>query len=209
MIKLKIVRAALLGLAAASCGGGIETAAGTAAAEQPVGREHDPVHVDSVFPVEKELRRFRAALPDSTAALSGDASSRDDLVERFIAALEVGDRNALATLTITPAEFAWLYYPHSRFSSPPYELSPALVWFQLANYGSRGLNRAIERYGGRPLDVSGYACDAAEEQGPNRVWSACTVRLGSAAGDTGSVSLFGAILERDGSFKFVSYGNRL
>lgn len=187
----------------------METAAGTAAAEQPVARERDPVHVDSVFPAEEELRRFIAALPDSADQLTGGASSRDGLVERFIAELEAGDRDALATLAITPAEFAWLYYPHSRFSSPPYELSPALVWFQLENYGSRGLNRALERYGGRPLGVSGYTCDAAEEQGPNRVWSGCTVRLGSAAGDTGSVSLFGAILERDGSFKFVSYGNRL
>jgi hypothetical protein len=209
MITLKIVPAALLGLAVASCGGSMDTAADAAAAEQPVAREHDPVHVDSVLPVEEELRRFRAALPDSTAELTGGAPSRDGLVERFIAALETADRNALATLAITPAEFAWLYYPHSRFSSPPYELSPALVWFQLENYGSRGLNRAVEGYGGRPLDFSGYTCDAAEERGPNRVWRACTVRLRSAAGDTGSVSLFGAILERDGSFKFVGYGNRL
>jgi hypothetical protein len=209
MITTRIVRAALLGLAAASCGGGIESAAGPAAVEQAAGRDHVPVHVDSVFPVEEELRRFRAALPDSAAVLSGGASSRDGLVERFIAALEAGDRDALATLAITPAEFAWIYYPHSRFRSPPYELSPALVWFQLENYGSRGLNRAVERYGGRPLDISGYTCDAAEEQGPNRVWSGCSVRVGSAAGDTGSVSLFGAILEHEGSFKFVSYGNRL
>lgn len=178
------------------------------AAAATTGRE--PVHVDSVFPIEEEIRRFRATLTDSVTSLEGGARSVDELVARFLDALEARDMAALGGLALTKAEFIDLYYPNTRFTKRPYELSPALVWFQLENYGYAGLNRALTRHGGRPFDRAGHTCPAEPElEGENRIWSGCLVRHVDEAGDTLSLSLFGGIIERDGRFKFINYANRL
>jgi hypothetical protein len=170
--------------------------------------ELPPVHVDSILPIEEEVRRFRDAFPVPVERLAGGASSRDKLVERFLDALEAGDRARVAALAITPEEFIYLYYPGSRHSRRPYEMSPALLWFQVDGFGSRGLDRALQRFGGRPLATTGYECPSDPEvEGGNRVWSGCEIQ--SEAGEGGRLSLFGPILERDGHFKFVSLGNRL
>lgn len=184
---------------------------GGAAVAPAAAAEHQPVHVDSIFPIEEEIRRFRAALPDSAAALEGGAASIDELVARFLDALEARDLPALGGMAMTPAEFVYLYYPSTRFTRRPYELSPALVWFQLENYGSKGLNRALTRHGGKPLDSTGYTCPAEPEvEGENRIWSGCIVhRVDPESGDTTSLSLFGGIIERDSRFKFINYANRI
>jgi hypothetical protein len=145
-----------------------------------------------------------------SASLAGGASSFDALVAAFVAALEDRDVRSRGELVISPEEFAYLYYPTTRYTRRPYEMSPALVWFQLENYASRGLNRALARHGGRPLQAIGHTCpDTAAEEGANRVWHGCVVRRLDEAGDTVNTSLFGAILERDGRFKFINYANRL
>lgn len=198
-----VLLAAALGVAACD---EVQPAQGLAAAAA----EHGPAHVDSIFPIEEEVRRFRAALPDSAVRLEGGAGSRDELVARFIAALEARDVAALDRLVITPAEFAYLYYPHTRYTAQPYEMAPALLWFQLENYGSKGLTRALARYGGRPLDAVGHACpDEPLVEERNRTWPGCVVLRTTGAGDTTGLSLFGGILERDGRFKFINYANRL
>ncbi len=172
--------------------------------------QHVPVHVDSIFPIEEELRRFRAVLPDSVTTLEGGAGSREELVQRFVAGLEAADIDALSGLRITPGEFAWLYYPWTRYTHRPYEMSPQLLWFQLENYGGRGLSRALTRYGERPLGMVGHICpEEPTVQGPNRLWEGCLVRRVVATGDTVSLSLFGAILERDSRYKFINFANRL
>jgi hypothetical protein len=172
--------------------------------------DHRPTHVDSVFPIAEEIRRFRVAIPDSVDALAGAAPSRDELVVRFLTALEAGDRAALNALAITVEEFAYLYYPHTRFTRPPYELSPALVWFQVDTYGSRGLDRVMTRLGGKAIRTDGYVCPPEPEvEGENQTWNGCLVRHRDDAGRIAELSLFGPILERGGRFKFVSYANTL
>lgn len=200
--RYRLLPIVVLLLAAA---GGCEPAARAEAAAEP-----QPVHVDSIFPIEEEIRRFRAAIGPEPAALAGGAESREALVEAFVRALEADDLAALEALKLTVEEFAYLYYPHTRFTARPYELAPGLVWMQLENYGSKGLSRARARFAGRPLGYRGHACpDEPETEGPNRLWSGCVVRGADAAGEPVDLSLFGAILERDGRFKFVGYGNRL
>lgn len=168
------------------------------------------MRVDSIFPIDEEIRRFQTSIPDSVSELSAAAVSRDELVTRFFAALESNDRAAMQELALTTAEFAYLFYPHTRYTRRPYELSPALLWFQLENSGSKGLARVLIRYGGRPLASRGYVCSAEPEiEGPNRLWSGCTVQHVADSGDTVSLSLFGGIIERDGRFKFINFANRL
>jgi hypothetical protein len=165
--------------------------------------------VDSIFPVEEEIRRFQAALPEEVEELTGGEASRDALVARFVASLEAADTTGLASLAMTPGEFGYLYYPTSRYTRPPYRLSPSLVWFQNQNQSSRGLTRLLRRYAGQPMGYISFHCpDEAEVEGDNRFWHYCTVRH-LYQGDTVEVRLFGSIWERDGHYKLVGFANEL
>ena len=166
------------------------------------------VVVDSALPREEEMRRFTRGLTEPTA-LAGGAPSADALVARFVRALETRDTAALRDLRIDRAEFAYLYYPTAKLATPPYDLPPGLMWFQLEGNSGRGLLHALEERGGRPLSVVGHRCDRAEREGENRVHGGCVVRRVQAPGDTVHEPLFGGIVERGGVFKFVSYANKL
>jgi len=165
--------------------------------------------VDSIFPIEEELRRFRATLAgEPPAGLTGGAPSRDALVERFVTALEAADTAAFRDMLLTRTEFAWLYYPHTRFTAPPYELAPDLLWFQIENGTSRGFGRLLDRMGGRAAHAAGYTCPVgARTEGPNLAWEDCVVHLRPPGSERRDLRLFGTILARDGVYKFVSYSN--
>lgn len=165
--------------------------------------------VDSIFPIEEEIRRFREGLPEVTT-LSGGAPDRDALVAEFVRAVEAADTAALAPLVLDRAEFGWLYYPHTMYTEPPYELSPALLWFQMQNLSSRSLTRLFRRYAGQPLHARGYACEEEPRvEGPNRVWNECRLRLEAPGSEPVELRLFGSVVERDGTYKFVSYASEL
>ena len=167
-----------------------------------------PTHVDSILPIHESLRRFRESVGPEPAALEGGARSHDALVDHFVGALATHDTTAFADMLMSAAEFAWLYYPHTRYTSPPYRQAPELVWFQIQNSTSRGLGRLLTRLGGTALEVLDHRC-APEPlvEGPNRIWEQCTLRVGTPGGEPRQMRLFGSILERDGVFKFVSYTN--
>jgi hypothetical protein len=172
--------------------------------------EH-PTVVDSIFPIEEEIRRFRAAYPHEVKELSGGALSKDELVTNFVSAADAGDRQSLASLVITPEEFVYLYYPHTRYTAKPYQLSPSLVWFELESFGLRGLDRLLQSYDGKTLGYVGYECPGEPQvEDRNRIWNGCVVRLRSGERNgTEELKLFGPILERDGKFKFLTYANGL
>jgi hypothetical protein len=165
--------------------------------------------VDSILPIEDALRRFREGLPVVTA-LEGGAPTRDELVRRFATAVERGDSTALRRLALTPSEFAYLVYPSSPYTRPPFRQQPEVVWMLQRQAGETGARRLLDRHGGRALGYDGYAC-AAEPvvEGENRLWRECAVRYRRADGATVSGRLFGVIVERDGRFKFVNYANDL
>jgi hypothetical protein len=165
-------------------------------------------HVDSIRPIEEEIRRFRTGVPQ-VAEFTGGRASREALVSDFVAALAAEDTVTIRELAISRAEFGWLHYPSTRFTTPPYELSPALVWYQIQNYGSRGITRALNRYGGTDLRYLGHTCgESPDHEGENLVWGECVVVL-ERDGERQEVKIFGPVIERDGSFKFLSYSNRL
>jgi hypothetical protein len=165
--------------------------------------------VDSIFPVEEEIRRFQAELGEEITELTGGEASRDALVARFVSALESADTLGLARITMSMGEFGYLYYPASRYTRPPYRLSPALVWFQNQNQSSRGLTRLLRRYAGHDMGFLSYQCpDEAEMEGENRFWHYCTVRH-LYQGDTVDIRLFGSIWERAGHYKLVGFANEL
>lgn len=203
--------AVAVALAAGSACDTLESPAPVVAAAAPAAAaaEYQPSYVDSIFPMEEEIDRFRRQAGPPVTALTGGASSREDLVRAWIAALEERDPSGLPGLVLTPGEFIYLYYPHTRFVSPPYELAPRHVWFQLENSGSKGLSRAMERFGGRALDYRGHRCEDIQLEGPNRIAGDCVARVTDAAGNHQWVPLLGRILERDGRFRFISLANGL
>ena len=165
-------------------------------------------HVDSAIPIDEALRRFRRELPKPDALEEG-AGSREKLVREFVRALEVQDTSALRRMVLRADEFAWLYYPSSPLSRPPYELAPALMWFQLQGESEKGASRLLAERAGSPLRYLDHACAPARVEGKNRIHSHCELRHLAPGGDTVTERLFGLILEREGSYKFVSYANRL
>jgi hypothetical protein len=165
-------------------------------------------YVDSAIPIEEALRRFRAQLP-RPAGLKGGYPSREKLVRAFARAVETRDTAALRRMVMDRGEFAWLYYPSSPLSRPPYELSAGLMWFQMQGESERGASRLLSERAGHALGYIGHNCAPPRVEGKNRIHSSCELRRVTAARDTLAERLFGLILERDGRYKFVGYANRL
>ena len=154
------------------------------------------------------LENFRRDLPAVTA-LTGGATSRDELVAGFVRAVETSDTTALRGLVLGRAEFAYLYYPSSRYVAAPYRLDPQLLWFLMQQNSEKGIVRVLRRYGGHDLAMESYACPGApEREVRNTLWGDCTVRFRPSGADGAQeLRLFGSILERDGRYKFVGYSN--
>jgi hypothetical protein len=182
----------------------------TATATATVATAPVALPVDSYFPPEEALRRFRAGIAASPTQLSGGAPSRDSLVHRFVRAVETQDTAAVNAMIVSRAEFAYLYYPSHPLRRAPYELDPQMMWYQLRTASEKGISRLFARLGRRPLRVVGYSCpDSALHHGGNRVWEGCVVTLTGDDGASRRQRLFGPIVERDGRYKFAGYGNDL
>jgi hypothetical protein len=164
--------------------------------------------VDSVVPRDTALARFRQGLQPPTGFSNG-ANSRDELIRRFVAALEHSDTAGLRAMVMTRAEFAWLYYPWVPESRPPYDLAPGLMWFMVEGASARGLSAVLTERGGHPLGFVDYRCEGERQYGANTVWGPCTIRRLEAPGDTAVERLFGPLVEHAGRFKFVSMANKL
>lgn len=165
--------------------------------------------VDSVVPRDTALARFQGSAP-RVDSLTGGAPSRDQLVRRFITALEVRDTAALGSLVLTQSEFGWLYYPTSPDGLPPYNMTPQLMWFMLEGSSDKGYQRLLQLRSGKSLRLISHRCGGEpSRQGENSVWGPCLVLRRGEKGDTISERLFGQIVERGGHYKFVSYANKL
>jgi hypothetical protein len=167
-----------------------------------------PTVVDSAIPIEVALERFRRDLA-RPAGLTGGSKSRDELVRRFVAALEARDTAALRRMLLSKDEFGWLYYPSSRFSRPPYELPPDLLWFQMRGQTEKGASLLLSDRAGTSLGYLAHDCASERLEGENQLYGHCVLRRITPAGDTLAERLFGLVLERNGAFKFVSYANKL
>jgi hypothetical protein len=71
------------------------------------------------------------------------------------------------------------------------------------------MHRALNERGGRPLHVVGTRCEKPDTQGENTLWGPCVLRRIEAPDDTLDERLFGPITEREGSYKFLTYANKL
>ncbi|MGH7505977.1 MAG: hypothetical protein ACRELX_10015 [Longimicrobiales bacterium] len=123
--------------------------------------------------------------------------------------MERADTAALIRMTMNRGEFAYLYYPHTIHTRPPYELDAEHAWLLSRAQTEKGLTRILQRFGGRPFSAAAYACESApRREGPNRYWDGCTVTRAD-HGVPRTMRWFGSIWDRDGHFKFAGYANDL
>jgi hypothetical protein len=165
--------------------------------------------VDSALPPEKTLRRFRVGLDPVTRFDDGATRSRNALVQRFARAVAKGDTAALRGMSLSRAEFAYLYFPSTQYMRPPYMTPPDVLWQLMHARSESGMSRLVARVGGAEIRVAGYDCEPTPElEGVNRLYERCTVRYRPARADSVERRrLFGSIIEREGRYKFVSYAN--
>ena len=164
---------------------------------------------DTLYTAEESLRRFRAPLT-RVESLSPSFTTKEDVARAFVSAVTAQDVRGLALTLLSPAEFAWLYYPENPISQPPYELPAGIAWFELHGSSLSGARRALSAYGGRHVTFRELECPApAVVQGANRLWNRCTVTLVFQNGRTETARMFGSILERAGKYKLVTAANDL
>lgn len=165
--------------------------------------------VDSILPMAEQLRRFRVGL-DSVDTLRHAAPDRESLVRRFLTALSTSDTATLNALSLDRAEFAYLYYPTSAMSQPPYEAPPQLLWGQIMTSSNESLPKALARLAGTSVSLVQLRCpDSATVEGKNRLHQQCALRLRAGSTTLPDGRWFGTILEREGRFKFIGYANAL
>jgi hypothetical protein len=180
------------------------------ARQDSVNRAQPGYIIDSVLPVEEELRRFREALGGvSVTKLSSGSESREALVRRLVRAVAAQDSSDIRAMMLTAREFADLVYPSSPYTRPPYRQTPGLVWRQITDPSTSGFKRLLARRGGVQFQYEGHTCKSQpERQGDNLIWTECQLRLLNPARETTTQRWFGSIIERDGVFKFVSLSNQ-
>ncbi len=128
----------------------------------------------------------------------------------YVRALAQRDTAALASMAVSRAEFAYLYYPTAAEGLPPYDLEPGLMWYLLQQRSERGIRRALAVYGGQRLKLLGHECGTeVSREGENTVAGPCVLRLRDQRGQAVSVRLLTQILERGGRYKILSYANKL
>jgi hypothetical protein len=125
-----------------------------------------------------------------------------------VAAAQQRDTAALGAMLVSRAEFAWLYFPETRISRPPYGIDPGFLWLQMGSNTDRDLPKASAALAGGASYVAHVCADSVVVEGANRVHEQCLVVV-QQRGGRDTLSLFGSILERGGRFKFLSYANRL
>jgi hypothetical protein len=169
-------------------------------------RQYPPGYiVDSIHPPEEALRRFRSGL-DTVTQLDGPPTQRQ-LFDQFRRAAAAGDTAALQRLTLTRAEFAYLVYPESRLSQPPYRQPPEIAWQLLQQASNAGLTKLLQRAPAMRL-LEASCPDSSQVEGRMRTVSGCAIRV-QTSDNVRDLRLFGRIVELNGRWKIVGYDGDL
>lgn len=208
-VLAQLVRRALHAAAGAIPVAALVFASGCSAEPRPAAdtaSERPPGYVvDSIHSPEEALRRFREGV-DTVRQLDGPPSQRQ-LIEAFRRAATRNDTAALRALALSRAEFAYLVYPESRLSRPPYRQPPEIAWRLLSQASEGGLRKLLERAPMMML-LDGTCPDSVQVEGRMRTTSGCTIRV-QTPDTVRDVRLFGRIVELGGRWKIVGFDGDL
>jgi hypothetical protein len=159
------------------------------------------------YSLDSALKVFRVGIDSTTELESGEASV-DAIVGRLVRTVKQQDTASLRAIVMTRREFAWLYYPTSRYTRAPTKQEPGLVWFLHVENSAKGATRLMNRHGGSLRLLSNECKAPPRVEGDNRIWDDCVQRVMEGT-DTVVTRLFGGLIERHGRFKIFSYSNDL
>lgn len=195
MTMIRFIALGALAMLAAGCGDGARPA------------QAAPARVDSIRPPAEALARFREGLPPADS-LSGGAGSRDELVARFVEAVERRDLAVARAMELSRAEYGWIYFPSLQRMNPGLNMQPEVMWLLHEQESEKGITRVLRRLGGGQARLGRYACeDVPQAEGALRYWHRCTVEVIAPDGETAALKLFGSVMEHGGRWKIVSYAN--
>ena len=201
LARLRIIAAFLLSAALVLGGGCRDSAANSRSPAPSQSQGGSSVGIDSA------LTLFRAGL-EPASELTDASPSIDSLLQRFARMLEERDTAAMRSMVMNRREYAFLYYPTSPYTKAPTIQEPGLNWFLHLQNSQKGATRLLERYGGRPLQLTNSCTGPARVEGENLLWDDCVQRLVQGT-ETTVLRMFGGIYERGGRFKIFSYSNDL
>jgi hypothetical protein len=165
--------------------------------------------VDSILPIAEQIKRFQADIADKPDTLRHASPTVKHLVMRWTIAVASNDTVALNQMVLDRAEFAYLFYPTSRMSKPPYEAPPQLLWGQIFESSENGVRKLLNAFGGLSFKIGATRCPDPSIEGRNKLYEGCVVQVETLNSRAAEGNFFGTIIERDGRFKFISYANRL
>jgi hypothetical protein len=167
--------------------------------------------VDSIFPPEEALRRFRLASgPEQPTELTGGATTIKALFEAYVKALAARDSIAVLQLALTRAEYAWLYYDKSPEQASG--LVPQAAWGLMESRSNTGLGRAASRVSGlgSPARVVSASCANVDAEVPGaELLGRCVVEIEGGRSVRTTLPLARLVMRRNGRVKLVSFANDL
>lgn len=146
----------------------------------------------------------------STAAerrtLDAAASSPEELVRRFLDAVEENNVDHVRRLAITEDEFKTLVYPELPASDPRRNTSAEFVWNTLHTRSESNLYSMMDAVGGRRFTLEELRFTGETTQYETyKVHRESLLVLRDRDGMKQTVRLFGSVLELDHQFKIFSF----
>jgi len=149
-----------------------------------------------------------AALDDSCAGVDfrPTFASPEAVAYAFLAALEANDLGQLQPLALDDGEFRCLVWPHLPASRPETNLSLEYVWGDLSFKSHNSLQWTRHYYGGQRFELHEVRfAGATTDYGPFAVSRETWLIVTDARGQTGSIQLFGSMLQSRGRYKLFSF----
>lgn len=177
----------LTGIAMAACGRGVATERAAIAAALPT------------IVVEPPVQKL---------ALSGAASSLDDLLRTVERALADSDTARLFDLMIGEREYREIVYPSLPAAHPPINASFEAIWATHFPGAYRGLRRVLARHGGRDVRILAVRFEAPDQDFVNfTLHETSRVDIVFDGVREDDRRLFGSVIHAGGLWKVLSYPN--
>jgi hypothetical protein len=148
-------------------------------------------------------------LPRETLELHGAAAGLDDLLRTVERGLAHSDTARLSDLMIDEREYREILFPAFPVSHPPINAGFETVWVLHYPDSFRGLERLLERYGGKRIHVRNLRFDQPNQDFVNFILHETSRVDVVVDGDSlGDVRLFGSVVQIGDQWKVLSYPDR-
>jgi hypothetical protein len=140
--------------------------------------------------------------------LEAAASSPEELVRGFLAALSHDDLDQVRRLAVTEEEFATYIWPELPAAAPDRNLTVQFVWNNMNVRSQSNLRHLMDALGGQRLELEELRFTGkTTEYATYRIHRNSELVVRDRTGKISIGRLFGSVLELDGQFKILSFNN--